>query len=120
MHLEALKTFLEKLDETRLQNEDEEAHDILIDHVMPVRGDCSGFSSSQKSLENGSSRTSISGLTVLKAKNCASTITSLYQARGACAKYFASLDPLSATSTSFEAQEATANLSHWQRELFKC
>ena len=120
MHLESSTTFLEKLDLTRLQNEDKEAHDILIDDVMPVRGDCSGFSSSQKSLENGSSRTSISVLTVLKAKNCPAEITSPYQARDACAKYLASLDPLSATSTSFEVHEATFNLSHWQRELFKC
>ena len=120
MHLEASTMFLAKLDGARLHNEDEEAHDILVDDVVPVRGDCSGFSSSQKSLEDGSSRTGISVLTVLKAKNCPSEITSPYQARDACAKYLASLDPLSSTGTSFEAQGATANLSHWQRELFKC
>ena len=120
MHLEASTTFLEKLDGDRLHNEDEEAYDILVDDVVPVRRDCSGFSSSQKSLENGSSKTSISVLTVLKAKNCPSEVMSPYQARDACAKYLASLDPSSTSSTSFEVQKTTANLNHWQRELYKC
>ena len=118
MHLEASSSFLEKLDIDRLYKEDEEAHDILFEDVVPVRGDCSGFSSSQKSLESATPKTSISVLTVLTAKNYPSQIASPYEAREACARYLSSLDPLSTPGTSSEAP--AADLSHWQRELFKC
>ena len=119
MHLDASKAFLEKIQTRRLYLQDGETRDILMDHVMPLRGNITGFSSSQNSLEAIPVRENSSVLAALIMKHRPSQISSPGQARDAFANHLASFDPLNISRSTAAMQETTSKLDYWKWECLK-